>query len=461
MTQEEYINKIKRFDTVEEYEYDRETNYINHWVSLTKETNEVNYEVEKKYREPLTFVIQSDGNIRWKASRASDTRTIKYSKDNGQTWISIASSIDGNSISVESGNTIQFRGYYESYGTNYYYNCFSGSTCSFSVKGNIMSLINSTNFAALTSLSDKYYTFYNLFKDCTGLTDASELLLPATTLTNYCYYSMFEGCTSLIQAPELPATTLSGSCYNSMFAGCTSLTTAPALPATTLASYCYSEMFYGCTNLTTAPVLPATTLAGSCYANMFQGCTSLTTAPELSATTLAHSCYALMFKGCTSLTTAPALPATTLAESCYSNMFENCSSLVNAPELPATALDNYCYASMFSNCTSLTTAPALPATTLAQTCYYYMFRDCTGLTDAPELPATTLVVDCYRCMFQRCSSLNYIKCLATNISENGCTINWVQGVASTGTFECPASTNWSSKTGTSGIPSGWTRVDAS
>jgi len=180
----------------------------------------------------------------------------------------------------------------------------------------------------------------------------------------------------------------------------------------------------------------------------------------LPATTLAYGCYYGMFYGCARLTTTPLLPATTLAESCYSWMFYSCTSLTTAPVLPATTLAQICYSSMFYNCRSLTTAPQLPATTLANDCYSNMFQNCTSLTTAPELPATTLAPSCYNGMFSYCSNLNYIKCLATDISAINCTYRWVNGVAASGTFVKPASTDWSSKTGTSGIPTGWTRVDA-
>ena len=233
-------------------------------------------------------------------------------------------------------------------------------------------------------------------------------------------------------------TSLSGkdSSFCNLFSGCTTVTSAEnlSLPATILTDNCYQFMFSSCTSLTTAPKLPATTLANASYASMFQGCTSLTTAPVLSAITLANSCYTRMFQGCTNLTTAPSLPATTLANYCYNSMFRNCTNLTTAPSLPATTLANYCYQSMFQGCTSLTTAPELPATTLAQYCYYEMFSGCT--------------------------SLSSIKCLATNISASNCTKTWVSGVAASGTFTKAASTDWSVKTGTSGIPSGWSVVDA-
>ena len=154
------------------------------------------------------------------------------------------------------------------------------------------------------------------------------------------------------------------------------------------------------------------------------------------------------------------LPATTLANYCYNSMFYGCTSLTTAPELPATTLANGCYGGMFQDCTSLTTAPALPATTLAERCYNSMFSGCTSLTSAPELPATTLPQYCYYYMFWGCTNLNYIKCLATDISASNCTNNWVQSVAASGTFvKDPNMTGW--ETGSNGIPSGWTVQDAS
>lgn len=105
----------------------------------------------------------------------------------------------------------------------------------------------------------------------------------------------------------------------------------------------------------------------------------------------------------------------------------------------------------------------LPATTLAQSCYQSMFINCTSITTAPILPATTLATYCYQSMFRGCSSLNNVTCLATDISAQGCTNQWMYGVDGTvasGTFTKAASmSSWT--TGNSGIPSGWTVVDYS
>ena len=200
------------------------------------------------------------------------------------------------------------------------------------------------------------------------------------------------------------------------------------------------------------------TLTPYAFYSLFQKCKSLTTAPDLPATTLATACYAYMFAWCESLTTTPELPATTLAEFCYGNMFDRCTSLTTAPELPATTLAESCYNHMFYWCESLRTAPELPATTLAKSCYDNMFVGCTSLTTAPELPATTLAINCYNAMFFGCKKLNSITMLATDISAADCLHNWVNDVASTGTFTKAASMT-SLPTGASGIPTGWTVVD--
>ena len=260
---------LHEFDTVAEYTTARNGSYLEPWVSYTEENTKVDYnksEYEKLLETPLTFEITGGGTIVWKASDTALTKTIEYSKDNGTTWTSITSTTDGIPIDVESGNTVQLRGNNTAYGTSSSYNIFSGSTAQFKVKGNIMSLINPTNFSTLTTLESNY-TFYILFAACTGLTDASKLLLPATTLTESCYNGMFEDCTSLTTAPQLPATTLAQICYCSMFYGCTSLTTAPELPATTLANYCYSSMFEGCTNLNYIKCLATDISASDCTTN--------------------------------------------------------------------------------------------------------------------------------------------------------------------------------------------------
>ena len=413
-----------------------------------------------------------------------------------------------NTASINKGQILSFRG-------NLIHNFFDGiGTFTISkkcnLKGNIMSLLYGDDFIDKTDLTGKDCAFFHLFNYCTKIVDASNLILPATTLANSCYESMFEGCTSLITAPELPATTLAGRCYCNMFYGTNVLPDCSNIDFTKHNNGGLSGLFAG-TKVTDndlyniLPInpatgnywLPATTLEGECYAYMFDGCTSLTTAPELPATTLTYRCYAYMFEGCTGLTVAPELPATTLEGECYAYMFDGCTSLITAPELPATTLTYRCYESMFygtnvlPDCINidftkhnngglqglfagtkvtdndlyniLPINPAtgnywLPATTLKGYDYAYMFEGCTSLTTAPELPATTLEVGCYECMFSGCSKLNYIKMLATDISTIHCLMGWVEYVSETGTFVKHPDMN-TLESGYSGIPSGWTVVD--
>ena len=84
----------------------------------------------------------------------------------------------------------------------------------------------------------------------------------------------------------------------------------------------------------------------------------------------------------------------------------------------------------------------LPSTTLTENCYARMFNGCTNITTAPVLPATVLVNKCYDYMFDGCSSLNYVEAYFSEwpqksggYSPYAATENWLNGVASTGTFK--------------------------
>ena len=99
----------------------------------------------------------------------------------------------------------------------------------------------------------------------------------------------------------------------------------------------------------------------------------------------------------------------------------------------------------------------LPATTLTEGCYDNMFSGCKGIEKAPELPAPTLVKDCYQEMFAGCSKLNYVKCLATDISAEGCTKNWLTNAGTEATGEKVLETLVPMTSGSDdGVPDGWT-----
>ena len=150
----------------------------------------------------LTFYCDEAGTIGWKCSDASVAKTIQYSKDFGSTWTNLTSTTGGATVSVAAGDIVWFKGTNSRYGSIMYYNCFTLSNKAH-VYGNVNSLTgNSTSV-------DKY-CFNKLFYNCAKLYtyELKKIVLPATTLANYCYQYMFSGCTFLTTAPELPATTL-------------------------------------------------------------------------------------------------------------------------------------------------------------------------------------------------------------------------------------------------------------
>ena len=110
---------------------------------------------------------------------------------------------------------------------------------------------------------------------------------------------------------------------------------------------------------------------------------------------------------------------------------------------------------LFQNCTDLIDASGLilPEDT-AESCYEGMFKGCTGLEAAPNLKATTLTANCYKEMFYGCSSLDIINIYSETPIGEDYTLNWVNGVAASGTFNKIPYIIYS-VTGNNGIPSGW------
>ena len=251
---------------------------------------------------------------------SADNNDCYYSLDNGTTWTlcdGLVSVNEGEYISWKctpstvSGSIGQF-----------------GSSGKFEVKGNIMSMLYGDAYDDKTSITING-ALSRLFYGCTELVNASNLLLPATTLSSGCYENMFFGCTSLQYAPELLATTLAPYCYSGMFGNCTNLQYAPELPATTLAPYCYSSMFYNCSSfgldLNLPPQLPATTLAPYCYQYMFQNCINLLDGVELPATTLVEGCYQGMLINCEYINVITCNASDVSALNCTDNWLQGAS----------------------------------------------------------------------------------------------------------------------------------------
>lgn len=145
----------------------------------------------------------------------------------------------------------------------------------------------------------------------------------------------------------------------------------------------------------------------------------------------------------------------------FNNMFSMSNRWTSGT---ATNIKAYTFLGLFENCSALYRAPMLPTMPLSTSGgegmqYYKTFKGCTNLTEAPYIPYTTINANgCMYQMFQGCSRLAKVRCAATTLdtsSSNSCLRDWLDGVAATGDFYAPTNTSWPS--GTSGIPTGWTR----
>lgn len=111
---------------------------------------------------------------------------------------------------------------------------------------------------------------------------------------------------------------------------------------------------------------------------------------------------------------------------------------------------------LFYGQSNLKQAPKITATSIMRRSLQQTF-DGTGIEEAPELLFDTVPsYGCYR-MFRYCSSLKLVKVHFTSLSSSSPLTQWLDGVAASGDFYCPQ--NLTIPTGSSGIPSGWTRHD--
>ena len=209
---------------------------------------------------PLTLEAITDGiikiycpwtTLKYKINDGSLTNVqIQYPvNDEPYTEITVQA---GDKVSLFASGSENRDGYNDYYIQNIRLSCADpDDEAEFYVYGNVMSLLDATNYATKKNI-EKEMSFAYLFSD--GFVNlkthaTKKLVLPATTLKEYCYTGMFRGCEVLEKAPELPATVLAPHCYEEMFSDCYELTTAPELPAAILVESCYEDMFDGCEKL--------------------------------------------------------------------------------------------------------------------------------------------------------------------------------------------------------------------
>jgi len=193
-------------------------------------------------------------NISYTVTGTISDIVISYSYD-AETWSTLAPNTE---ITLNTNAKVYIKGYnsIHAYRDNSNYMRFNFTTDEnnkgyVKASGNINSLYDNNDGSGITSIPTQY-AYYTLFQSCSLLVDASELLLPSTSLSNYCYSSMFSYDTNLRAAPSvLPATSSTLCCYQNMFSYCSNLEQSPEIMLTNISStnQCCINMFSSCRKL--------------------------------------------------------------------------------------------------------------------------------------------------------------------------------------------------------------------
>lgn len=200
---------------------------------------------------------------------------VEWSKD-GRTWnhtdnTSEAVTID---VQVAQGEKVYWRGSGDSMtslNAGEPYSSKFSSTCRFDASGNITSLLLGVNYVtALVNYSTsgvRNVTFANLFRGCTTIVNAKDLILPTfTSYYTYIFYYMFYGCTSLVSSPALVSSELSTACYSGLYRECSNLAQSQVLLAPNLVGFCYRNMFQA-TKVNNVKCLATDISANECVTN--------------------------------------------------------------------------------------------------------------------------------------------------------------------------------------------------
>lgn len=173
----------------------------------------------------LTLQALNNGTTITFDNKAS--KEVQYSVNKGSWKTLAAAGVSGTTTSLNAGDKVYLRGNNTTYEDNGEQDSKISCSGPCYVYGNFMSLINDS-FSSATELTGNS-AFCNLFKENTNIRNHpyKDMVLPATTLTEYCYYGMFRDCTGLSRSPIMADATasLSGKtkCYVEMFINCSGL----------------------------------------------------------------------------------------------------------------------------------------------------------------------------------------------------------------------------------------------
>lgn len=360
-------------------------------------------------------------------------------------------------------------------------------------EGNIMHLID---YKKTKKQLTSNRTFIGLFKDCKALYTAPDLLF--TNTIDNCCYQMFMNCTSLIKIPKMiiNENNLSNNCFYETFRYCENLQNIDNIDINfqTIGNDSFNYTFANCSNLKTIPFINGKELhlyRNSCI-GMFYQCTNLEENVNLIIEENKdkennNPCFAQCFKNCEKIKNANITINDDFSKSnnYFGSCFEGCIGLENVNiNYESNVEHNGGFDNMFLNCTNLKTFNAnenfncyigkydtcrsmfkncknleivnihfVADKLIIHSCYDSMFGGCESLITAPDLPAKILSIQCYGGMFGNCKKLNYIKCLAEDLSALNCTVSWVKNVSSIGTFIKKDGAQWNRDN--NGIPTNW------
>lgn len=370
-------------------------------------------------------------------------------------------------------------------------------------------LVNAPALPA-TTLANVCYEY--MFEGCSKLETAPAL--PAKTLAPYCYYQMFESCTKLssvttyannISAEKCIENWLfnvaaSGTLHNygdavytvdsasgiptgwtevkpdyfyiqNTYAGQNDITletseSSLAPPANTHAtSVEYSKDL---TNWTTITFVTGSGNAQTITMNQGEKVYFRNSSGKFNYDSSANGSYRTSFKNSESCVVGGDVrtlidynnyQTVTLPSGCFYQLFSGNTELTDASalKLSSTTIPDHGYKMMFNANLSLTAAPDIEATSVGEFGCDWMFKSCVSLQTAPVLKSATLTWGCYERMFQGCSLLNSVTINANDISAEYCLLNWLDGVANSGTFNNNGKAVYTVDS-SSGIPVGWTEV---
>lgn len=232
---------------------------------------------------------------------------LQYKVNNGK-WFDVPFTNDGTyQIAMGfRGTKVYFRsttGFSSSSSDYFRINCSQ----SFSVGGNILSLVNYKTATKATEIPD--YSFRYLFINSATINKATFNIGKAKEIGRQCFEYCFYNCTTLTTVDidfsnitDIATASVFGSCFR----GCTKLTAVPNFTnlKTIEGGGVFDSCFYGCSSLMTAPNFSNLTTINSGFRQCFYGCTSLRTTPDFRNVTSVNSGFYQCFYNCTNLVTA-------------------------------------------------------------------------------------------------------------------------------------------------------------